>query len=182
MSYLSTGAVASQNRVAGLSQAVVDARDVVARYLSDLQRAPRVTGKTTKLLPSDDPFFQDDSLFRSLLKGPTIFPGSNIVAWPAADYHRAEAAWVVLTAFSAVNSFPAVGKLQFRKNDTNLDLGIKQTTDLLAVVDTLLARGGVTAQSHFGLYLGLAAIVGAALYLNKQKGGPKRRTKKGRRR
>jgi len=181
MSYLSTGAVASQNRVAGLSQAVVDARDVVARYLSDLQRAPRVTGKTTKLLPSDDPFFQDDSLFRSLLKGPTIFPGSNIVAWPAADYHRAEAAWATLTSFCAANSFLTSAKLQFRKNDTNLDLGIKQTTDLLAAVDELLARGGVT-QSRLGLYLGLAAIAGAALYLNKQKGGPKRRTKKGRRR
>ena len=181
MSYSSAGAVASQNPVVGLTPAVVAARAVIEQYLSDLQRVPRVAGKATKLLPSDDVFFQSDPLFRNLTRGPTLYPGSNIVAWPAADYHRAEAAWAVLTSFCAANSFLTSAKLQFRKNDTNVDLGIKQTTDLLAAVDELLARGGV-AQSRLGLYLGIAAIVGVALYFNKQKGAPKGRRRKGRRR
>jgi len=174
MSYISTGAVGSPS---ANRQAIIAARSAIGDFLSLLKAQPKTLKNSPtvmKILPSSDETFTGPgadpagrlALSRAIV--PMVWPGANVIAWPAEQLAQFEAAWGVLTAYLAAGGSKNTSKLQFARNLTGIQVAINQTSELLMIVDEFMARDGIPRGSSIKLYLGLAALLGLAVFAGKK--------------
>lgn len=140
MSYLEStgmGAVA-----AGRSLAAV--RIGLARLLSSLEALPATLGDK-KFLRSDDPVMVQDAPELRTITKPTLWTGSNVIAWPVADWKAREADWDAAIAALAIagdlRAFALQRKLAVATT-TRKD-AITAARELLARVDQAMGRSSI---------------------------------------
>jgi len=166
MSYLAAGGLVPFSMLSNKREVIVDARAKIGDFLDQLRSQPKFQAgtKVMKILPSNDSTFTGSDIAMSMVNKPTVWAGSNVISWPAGQLAQYEAAWAMLTAYVGMT------KLQFARNLSSIPLAIARTTELLGAVDEQMAKDGLPVpRKGIGIYLGLAALVGVAVYFGKRK-------------
>lgn len=166
MSYqgASLGAVATSGR------SLASVRLGLMRLSSMLEALPSTYGDK-KFLPSDDQvMLQDAPELRAITK-PALWTGSNVVAWPAAEWKAREADWN-----AAVQALGVTGDLKAFALQRKLAVGTSTRTDAISATRQLLARvNDKLGVSSWWPWLVAAGAVGVAWVASKPKAAKKAR-------
>lgn len=157
----------------GQNQRALSALRGLQSLLVQLQGlSPALAGK--KFLPSDDATMLEDAPQLRLIQRPTLWPGSNVIAWPASDWRAREADW------SAAIAFLGIPKGNIRVFALDRTFGSGTPTNPSAAVATrsliglLEQRLGVSGRSLLPWLL-VAAAAGLAYATTQKKGKGRRR-------
>jgi hypothetical protein len=152
-------------------------RDALARLLATLESLPAAFADK-KFLPSNDATMLEDAPELRSIMSPTLWEGSNVVAWPVGDWNALEAAWDAAIAALGITSGDLRAFALQRKLATATSTrasALDATRNLIAQYD---AKFGGGEGIPWWMWLAAAAAVGA-VYVSSQpakKGGkPKAR-------